>query len=237
MPAPPNASRASRGGALHRFRAWIVLGALYAGFFLWYTPLGGPLSEEEIAHYEDALRELVRSDEAFARFQAFMRSDTGDDFAMFNAIAFRDRPTPTEGLEPGASARDALRRYGEPFFRLAAPKATHPVMIGAAAAGALDLWGIDGAEHWDQGALVRYRSRRDLMNQVVALAERARDGEDIHRFKIAALEKTIAYPLDPWFQLGDPRLVLGLLVVAIGLGLDVRRLSRAVAADHPRSVS
>ena len=38
----------------------------------------------------------------------------------------------------------------------------------------------------------------------------------IHDFKIAAIEKTIAYPLDPWFHLGDPRLVVGLLVLVFG---------------------
>ncbi len=98
-------------------------------------------------------------------------------------------------------------------------------MMGTAAAEALDIWGIDDAERWDQGALVRYRSRRDLMNQVVALVA---SGDDIHRFKVAALEKTIAYPLDPWFHFGDPRLLLALVFVAIGLAFDVRRLSRAV---------
>lgn len=37
-----------------------------------------------------------------------------------------------------------------------------------------------------------------------------------HAFKVAALEKTIAFPLDPWFQLGDPKLVLALLLGLIG---------------------
>ena len=46
-------------------------------------------------------------------------------------------------------------------------------------------------------------------------------GSEIHRFKVAALEKTIAYPLDPWFQLGDPRLVLALLFAIVGLSVQV----------------
>ncbi len=36
--------------------------------------------------------------------------------------------------------------------------------------GALDLWGIEGAEQWSMGGLVRYRSRRDLMEQVKPVA-------------------------------------------------------------------
>ena len=30
---------------------WLVLVAIYAAFFSWYTSFGGPLDEEEIAHY------------------------------------------------------------------------------------------------------------------------------------------------------------------------------------------
>jgi hypothetical protein len=33
------------------------------------------------------------------------------------------------------------------------------------------------------------------------------------------MEKTIAYPLDPWFCLGDSRLVFGLAFPVIGLAL------------------
>ena len=41
-----------------------------------------------------------------------------------------------------------------------------------------------------------------------------------HEFKVAAMRKTIAFPIDPWFQLGDPRLVLALLFGVVGLGLS-----------------
>ena len=34
------------------------------------------------------------------------------------------------------------------------------------------------------------------------------------------MRKTIAYPIDPWFQLGDPRLVLGLLLGLLGCALS-----------------
>jgi hypothetical protein len=65
--------------------------------------------------------------------------------------------------------------------------------------------------------LIRYRSRRDLMEQAIHAS-----GLDIHRFKVAAMEKTLAYPLDPWWHLGDPRLLLGLVVLIVGLVLQLR---------------
>ena len=73
MSATPNASDVPYKGALRRFRAWIVLGVLYATFFLWYTPLGGPLTEEEIGRYEAVLQDLARNDEGLARWRAFTR--------------------------------------------------------------------------------------------------------------------------------------------------------------------
>jgi hypothetical protein len=217
-------------GSLRRFTTWIVIAVIYAAFFFWYTPFGGPLTEDEIARYESVLHNLSRNDEAVARWRDFMRGDTGDDFAMFNAMDYRETAVSVEGLDPGASGREALTRYAYPFFRRAVRDAAHPVAMGTAAAAALDVWGLQEAERWDQGALVRYRSRRDMMNQVVALAELAKSGENIHRFKIAGLEKTIAYPLDPWFHLGDPRLLLALVLGLIGLGFEVRRLSPAGGA-------
>ena len=38
-----------------------------------------------------------------------------------------------------------------------------------------------------------------------------------------AVEKTIAFPLDPWFQLGDPRLVLALLFLVVGFAWQALR--------------
>ena len=46
--------------------------------------------------------------------------------------------------------------------------------------------------------------------------------DSIHAFKIAAIQKTIAFPLDPWFQPGDPRLLLGSTFLVLGLLLQLR---------------
>lgn len=199
-------------------RIWLALGLVYAAFFGWYTSFGGALSAEEIAHYRGALADQGAPPEGLARWVAFMEGDTGDDFAMWNAIDLREVPTPGPGIEAGESSADVLAKYTGPFLGRALRRAAHPVMLGSAAAPALDVWGIEGAREWDTGALVRYRSRRDLME--LAVGVRAEGETDIHAFKIAAMEKTIAFPLDPWFQLGDPRLVLALVLAIPGLALQ-----------------
>ena len=54
---------------------------------------------------------------------------------------------------------------------------------------------------------MRYRSRRDMLEITINPAF-----SGSHEFKVAAMKKTIAFPLDPWFQLGDPRFVLALIL-------------------------
>jgi hypothetical protein len=198
-------------------KAWALLLGIYGVFVYWYTSFQGPLSEAEIETYLAALREAGGNDERLALWRAFMESDTGDDFVMINVVDLRDRPLAMEGVSPDETAADVLARYTAPFLGAAIRSAAHPILYGNAAAPALDLWGIDGAERWSNGGLVRYRSRRDLMDQVVRTSRL-----DIHEFKIAAMEKTIAYPLDPWWHLGDPRLLLALVLGCIGFGLQAR---------------
>ena len=208
-------------------RIWSVLAVLYVAFFSWYTSFGGPLEPDEIEAYLEILAERSDDPKALERWKTFMETDTGDDFVMFNAIELRETPLQVEGVEPGETSQQVLARYTVPFQGLALRNAAHPVFLGTAASGALDLWGIEGAEQWSMAGLVRYRSRRDLMEQVERVVE---IGEAIHVFKVAAMSKTIAYPLDPFFQLGDPRLVFALLLAVVGLGLQARKARQSVGS-------
>ena len=91
-------------------------------------------------------------------------------------------------------------------------RASHPVLMGQATAPALDIWGIDNADQWTMAGLMRYRSRRDMLE----IAGNP-DFQGPHEFKIAAMNKTIAFPADPWMQAGDPRFLLALLLLIAGL--------------------
>lgn len=207
-------------------RIWIGAALLYAAFFCWYTSFGGPLSEQEIAHYVERLSTRAEP-ERLAIWLEFMRSDTGDDFAMLNSIDYRDEPLPIEGVQPGEGSAQVMSRYTMPFMARAIRSAAHPIFGGWAAGPTMDVWGIDGAERWDFGGIVRYRSRRDLMELVMSLLD-----SDIHAFKQAAIEKTIAFPIDPFFYAGDPRLLLALLLAIAALSLQLRGARRASHADR-----
>ncbi|MEN8161295.1 MAG: hypothetical protein ABFS41_14580 [Myxococcota bacterium] len=202
---------------------WLVLLGIWGLFFGWYTSFGGPLTEEEIEHY---LAMVERQDhppppERVARMRKFLEEDTGDDFVMVNVIHMYDTPLPIEGVEPGESSDEVLAKYMAYMTPALFARACHPVIFGRAANTAMDLMNADGMEEWTTGAGMRYRSRRDLLE----IATNPAFG-GAHEFKVAAMAKTIAFPIDPWFQLGDPRLVLGLVLALIGCALSWREAAR-----------
>lgn len=54
--------------------------------------------------------------------------------------------------------------------------------------------------------------------------------KDKHHFKLAALDKTIAYLLENTLYLSDPRLLLALVLVALTALLDIFLYSRTASA-------
>lgn len=193
---------------------WVALLALYAVFWLWYTGVRGPLTAEEIEAYVERMAEGDAQPESRARLRAFLESDTGDDFVMVNAILMREKPLRVGPVRPDESSSDVLDRYMAYMTPALLSRASHPVVAGRAAAPAVEVWGLENGRSWSLAGLMRYRSRRDLME--IATDPRFRDS---HEFKIAAIEKTIAFPIDPYLQLGDPRLLLALLLFPLGAGL------------------
>ena len=189
---------------------WFVLGVAYAAFVGWYTNWKGPLTPAEIDAFIGRAQAEASAEET-AAIRRFLENDTGDDFVMVNLVDMPAEPKPAPGILPGETTEEVLGRYMAHMWPELLKRACHPVLMGQAAADALDLWGIEGAERWDQAGLMRYRSRRDMID---IAGNPAFQGP--HEFKIAALTKTIAFPIDPWFQLGDPRLVLGLVFFALG---------------------
>ena len=202
---------------------WLVVIGLYAAFFSWYTSFGGPLTDEEITRYVALAEssEPAPSPEQVAKLRKFMEEDTGDDFVMVNIIDMYETPLQVEGVEPGETSDEVLAKYMDYMLPELLSRACHPVLSGEAANTAMDIMNADGMERWTQGAGMRYRSRRDLL-EIAGNSAFA----DSHEFKVAAMRKTIAFPIDPWIQLGDPRVVLALLLGLIGCALSWREAAR-----------
>lgn len=216
-------------------RVWLVLAVLYGLFFYWYTSFGGPLTDEEIAHYMGIAESRGGRPEDLARMRKFMEDDTGDDFLMVNVSEMRDPPGQVEGTPPAKDAQEQIGRYMEFMFPQLLKRGCHPVLVGMAAGSAMDLMGLDGVdgiETWSSATMMRYRSRRDLLEIGMNPEFTGR-----HEFKAAAIAKTVAYPIDPWFHLGDPRLLFALLFLVIGFAWQAFARSRGLSREQSSSPS
>ena len=194
------------------FWLWVVAAIIYATFGWWYTNTGGALSADEIQRFTEAMRDNGYAPERIANLRRFMEEDDGNQFLMVNMLDLAEGPAPVAGGAVEESGAAAMAKYMAHMMPQLLKRACHPTFAGDAVFGAMDLVGVDGlptAERWTEAALVRYRSRRDLLD--IALAPVF---SDKHAFKVAALEKTIAYPVAPTLHLSDLRLLLLLVLVA-----------------------
>lgn len=206
---------------LTRSRLWLGTAALYALFVFWYTDFKGPLTEEEIDRFVATMRGNGVPEERLAFVETFMREDSGRQFLMVNNLDMNDDPPDVEGAAPGESADKLMARYMEHMFPALLARACHPALMGRAVYAGMDIVGIEGAEQWSSMGLVRYRSRRAL---VEIISNPAFFGK--HEFKEAALDKTIAYPIEMQLYLSDLRLLLALVLVALAALLDAFWLGR-----------
>ncbi|MEP0200753.1 MAG: hypothetical protein ABJ084_15330 [Halioglobus sp.] len=206
-----------------RVKIWLIPSLLYAAFFYWYTDFGGPLTDTEVDQFVATMKANGSDTEAIAFIDKFSRQDSGRQFLMVNNIDMNENPPDVEGAEPGESASDLMGRYMEHMIPALLARACHPVLMGSAVYPTMDLVGIEGAENWDQAALFRYRSRRAFLEIVTNPAFNGK-----HHFKTAALDKTIAYPIETNLYLSDPRLLLGLILLAVTALIDNLRMSKRI---------
>ena len=199
-------------------KVWISLLVIYSSFFIWYTDLGGKLTDDEIEYYankfeSNALRDgRVLDPTTKELLQKFMEEDSGKQFMMINVIDMSENPTFPDGTLAEESSDVLMNEYMEHMYGELFKRASHPAYFGSAVNGSMDLVGIENAEIWERAALFRYKSRRSFLEIVTHP-----DMNSKHKYKIAALEKTIAFPVENQFYLGDPRLLLGLILLIIGL--------------------
>ncbi|MDG2019801.1 MAG: hypothetical protein P8J48_02770 [SAR86 cluster bacterium] len=205
-------------------KTWLILGAVYIGFFFWYTDMGGKLSQEEIQvfikkHEQNIIDDGVSPDSEELQLRInilrrFMEEDNGKQFIMVNNIEMNKDPGDVLGANPGESADQLMSRYMEYMWPNLLKRASHPIFMSNAVYQSMDLVGIEGGEVWDQAALMRYKSRRAMMEIVTHP-----DMMDRHVFKVAALQKTIAYPVEPFVFYSDIRIIFGMFILIIGLSI------------------
>lgn len=208
---------------------WGVPVSIWLLFTLWYTDMGGPLTDEEVTAGIKVLAANGYNPEKLVRVEKFLREDTGRQFLMVNNIDRREDPLPMPGFGPDATAEDYRNYYMEHMYAQLLKRACHPIFVGTGLGYVADLTGVEGAatSNWDSAALFRYRSRRSLLEIISHPAMQER-----HGYKIAAMTKTIAYPVEPDLYVSDLRivlfLVLGLLTAMTDILIFGRRRANTI---------
>ncbi len=90
---------------------WLIPVVFYGLFVIWYADFGGPLSDEEIDTFVATRQVRDANSQTVAKLEGFLRSDTGRQFLMLNALAMNDNPPDIEGAAPGESADQRMGKY------------------------------------------------------------------------------------------------------------------------------
>ena len=191
--------------------AWIIVWGLaivaYGVFWAWYVGFGRKVSEHELNRYMVCIEQTELSEESVASYRNFFAKDDGKEFFMVNLL---DLKCPKRELS------QLLNKYTSVFVGKLMKKAGHPYFFGLAKARNLENLNCEVVDGWTSVALMRYRNRRDLGEMLVATF-----GQEHHGFKLAALEKTLAFPASGTLNLGSVRLVVGLVVMLIACAAHI----------------
>lgn len=167
-----------------------MFGALLA-FYAWHTPLRGPLNDAEIDAFmatQAATAGTDWTDEA--AFEAFLRNDDGRPFVMINLMEYRKTAEYPDAFATSTemTGAQAGALYGQTVLPQLLFRGSYPVARATRYTTIINSVGETAGE-FESFAMVRYRSRRDLIDM---LASDAFNGANFHKW--ASLENTLVAP-------------------------------------------
>lgn len=199
-----------------RLIIWIVLIAIYGAFLTWHFSFKPPLTEEEVTAFiagedPEGAPEFA-STEAFV---SFLSEDNGRPFYMLNLIELRPEALYPEGYETDiTSAEEADAAYGNQVVRLLFARGSYPLLRMAPHEVLIDSVG-GAAASFDHAIVVRYRSRRDLLDMITSPEFQA---AEVHKW--ASVERTLVAPTS---SIGATPLSLIVPIALLGAGVLLTR--------------
>jgi hypothetical protein len=187
----------------------LVLAAIYGAFLLWhYRWLSRPLTAADVDSALDGYPDAGTTPEEKARFRAFLGADDGKPFFMLNLMELRRQAVYADGRHSEvASGRHAHRLYGRMVLKQLLKRGSYPVFVAKKTAAIVDAGA--GTDFFGEVAIVRYRSRRDMLDM---LGDPAYIAGLPHKW--ASLERTVIVSTRKLLLLDLGVLVPLLLVVA-----------------------
>jgi hypothetical protein len=181
---------------------WATAGLVYALFWWWYVGFRPKITPAEVEQTMALFKEGGGwTEQQRENLRNFLANDDGKDFVMVNLLLLK---------RPQKESREKLAKYQKVFLGALLRKAGHPVMVAMAASGNVENVACDQDEGWGAAGMIRYRSRRDLMEILPATI-----GSEHHGLKLASLERTFAFPASPWFLFGGPKLLAALVIALV----------------------
>jgi len=194
----------------------VIFILLYIAFLFWYGGRGKPLSQAEV---DALLLEMQRragkqvqveaESPILQQFRELTKSDDGREYYMVNLLKFRKKAIYPAGSPYGDDPLAANDRYNRAVIPLLLKHGGHPVFDSLVQGRFIHP---EAGEEWDHVAMVRYRSRRDMLKMAVEIAGL---GVDVHKW--ASLEKTQVFPVKPLFNLNLIRVMVAVVLFAVAI--------------------
>jgi hypothetical protein len=197
---------------------WGVVAVVYVLFLLWHEPwLKAPLTAAELdtaLKGMDANQQVSKEEKDAIR--SFFSNDDGKPFYNLNLMLFADRAVYADGVArpgivTGADANDAYTKMVVPQLLR---RGSYPIFASSKITGLLNER-APGADFFQEVAIVRYRSRRDMLAMILDPEYKAGSP---HKF--AALAKNVAVPTH------------GVLVLDLGILIPLGLISIALLATR-----
>jgi len=199
---------------MHALCVWLAAIVAYGVFLAWYQNWRGSLTRAEI---DARMRRLetkgMGTPAERAVLRTFFEADDGREFLMLNLVRLHPEPVANPVTGELQEARKLLDGYSRTFLRALLRRGGHPAFLGVPVGGFVDTWGIDPGPGWNLVGMMRYRSRRDLIELITDDAF-----ADAHVFKRAAMPVTCSFPMGRIRFLTGPRVVVA-LALALGAAL------------------
>lgn len=172
------------------WKIWIAVPAIYAVFCFWYFNWQGPLTQPEIDRFMAAFNAQQGSKHTPSEtIRRFLEEDDGRGFVMLNQVQLHETPVPHPETGTLMDGQSLLAEYFEPFAWALLKRGGHPVFQARTVGGHIDTWNAEANVSFTATAMMRYRSRRDLIELIDNPAF-----ADGHVYKLAAIERTVSYP-------------------------------------------
>ncbi|MCW5889518.1 MAG: hypothetical protein KIT14_03100 [bacterium] len=188
---------------------WLVALLLYAGFLGWYQNWRGPLTPAEVERFMGQLEaKSLGTPAERSHIRAFLAADDGGEFHMLNLVRLHAEQVPNPVTGELQTGRQLLEGYTAPFVRALFRRGGHPAFLGFPIGDVVDTWGVEPPPRWSLVGMMRYRSRRDMIELVVS--DRF---SSVHVLKHAAMPATTSFPMSRTRFMMGPRVWVALLLL------------------------